>query len=874
MRKITAILIAIVLLIPTFSVEANSIIENKDKLFFLECLNITDGIQKEMTDPVTRAEFTAMVVRTVKLDNLQAEMNGFDDIKEDTPFAKEIYAAKATRIANGTSQNTFSPDEPIIYDAACKELVVALGYEHKAEYLGSYPSGYFKLASELDIGDGVITNGQPLSFGDAVTMIYNALYAPVMMQSGVKGDGIIYDTAGTPLTVCFKLNCIEGVVSTAGFISDTSLYTAHNVVEISGKVFKCDFDAESFFGKSVKLWYDDRSNAIAIDENITNKEVIINVDEISGFSGNTLSAFDNNDRETKYKFDPGFAFIKNGKIINHTDIDFITSSGEARLIDNNSDNMYDYYILEAKEYFVVRSLNYADKTIYDNNSSLKNVSLLEDNEKSVKIYKYDAKNDTYTKASFDDITEGSAVELIQSDDKTVCKLIISEATELIGTVAEMGEDTIVVNGESYKFNYYFDARGRNITVGTSYNFILAPDNTITDIKAFSDNKILYGFTLGFGKGSGLSADVQMKLLTQNNTYDIYKLADSVKLDGVNKKKEDAIFETKFINGSYPVYMLIRYQLNDNNEISMIDTATSSTVDRDISPAYNGNDFLTCYSEKAYMRYKLSGNIAMPNYVLTDSVVFTVPQQLSSNPNKVYEDGCFAIGSISSLQNDKEYIMSAYDLDENYFPAAVVIFSNEATADAFKMPTPISTPFMVANVTDAVDSEGEPAKKIYGVSEGRYMEYYMSPSIVSYLEGQGKMPVKGDIVRVSLNGNKIIGLTRDVSCTSSGVKINFGIDSVSGDANSELTYIGGELLSKHASALVLSANQKPTPSTGAYLNNIAPISISSPSYTVCDLKTGEVYPGKYDSLQPSGERSQYVVCRLQYYRGFNIYIYID
>jgi len=265
---------------------------------------------------------------------------------------------------------------------------------------------------------------------------------------------------------------------------------------------------------------------------------------------------------------------------------------------------------------------------------------------------------------------------------------------------------------------------------------------------------------------------------------------------------------------------------------------------------------------------------MPNYVLTDSVFFTVPQKLSSDSNREYEDGCFVIGSMTSLTNDKYYIMSAYDLDENYFPGAVVIYTNEETADAIRMPGLTATPFMVSEVTDAIDSEGEASKRIYGVTGGKYKEYYMASSTAAELEAENKMPVVGDVVRLSLNGDKIVGLTRDVSCTSSGITINYGIDGVSTNSNSELTYIGGELLSKHANAVVLCADQKPTPSSGAYINNIAPISISNPTYTVCDLKTGEVYPARYESLQLSGERNQYVVCRLQYYRGFNVYIYID
>ena len=138
MRKLTAIISILALLLSLFSgyVSAETASET-DYNFFLECLNITDSIDKERSDSITRAEFTAMVVRMIKSEDLPVMYEGFNDVDSNTSFSKEIYVAKALRIANGTSSTEFSPDEPIMYNAAIKEIVIALGYEHEAEMKGS-----------------------------------------------------------------------------------------------------------------------------------------------------------------------------------------------------------------------------------------------------------------------------------------------------------------------------------------------------------------------------------------------------------------------------------------------------------------------------------------------------------------------------------------------------------------------------------------------------------------------------------------------------------------------------------------------------------------------------------------------------------------
>ena len=345
------------------------------------------------------------------------------------------------------------------------------------------------------------------------------------------------------------------------------------------------------------------------------------------------------------------------------------------------------------------------------------------------------------------------------------------------------------------------------------------------------------------------------------------------MDGERKDKNSDNVKNILKNGDFPSYSLIRYSLNSAGEISMIDTEEFKQLEQTVETNNNTDNSLTCYSDKAYIRYKTSGNVAIPNYILSRSTIFMVPTELASNQQKEYDESCFKIVAAFELTNDKEYRLSAYDLDESFYPRAAVVYGASSDPDELETPNEYTTSFMVSGVTDALNDEYVKVKKIYGVRNGKYVEYICTSEVLSKLTAADKLPKKGDIVRTVISGGKIIGLSRDVIFSDTGFDINYDKDGVSSSANSVTSYISGTLISKDKDSIVLLADKTPIPNSGGYINKIAPVSLSNPTYTVFDTKTGDIYPGKYENLSVSGERVQYIVCKLSYYRADTVFIYI-
>lgn len=104
---------------------------------------IFDGVAGESFEPaksVTRGEFTAMLVRSAKIDEQGDE--AFADVPEDYAFAAELKTAKKVGIALGDETGSFNPDKTVTRQDVCAFVQRALKYKKK---LKSYASSVLEV---------------------------------------------------------------------------------------------------------------------------------------------------------------------------------------------------------------------------------------------------------------------------------------------------------------------------------------------------------------------------------------------------------------------------------------------------------------------------------------------------------------------------------------------------------------------------------------------------------------------------------------------------------------------------------------------------------------------------------------------------------
>ena len=83
---------------------------NKDQITWLAEQNIIQGVSEtrfEPRRPITRAEFTALIVRLMGVDTAVNEQHGFQDVNDEDWFAPEIKAAVHHEMVQGMGNGKF-----------------------------------------------------------------------------------------------------------------------------------------------------------------------------------------------------------------------------------------------------------------------------------------------------------------------------------------------------------------------------------------------------------------------------------------------------------------------------------------------------------------------------------------------------------------------------------------------------------------------------------------------------------------------------------------------------------------------------------------------------------------------------------------------
>lgn len=839
----------------------------------INALDIDKDINKADSEAITRAEFTAMAVRSLNMNGLGAYDGSFSDVPEDAPFAYEIYMAKSLRMTNGTSEGIFSPDAEVSGNVALKMLLTAMGYETVAQARGGYPTGYVVLDRTLGILKG-ISYSDVLTVYDAKVIITNALKADMAIFSGIENEHIIVSTSGgrTLLSERFGFEKVSGIVDVAGFITYDNTVTEDDAISLAGKNFKSRIDATPYFGMDVTAYHKD-GEVYAVEANDNNKIVIVDAEEVGAFSSNILTTY-NSDKEYRYRISPSLSFIKNGRLISHTNDSFKFNHGNLKLIDNDSDNIYDIVIAESVEYYVISGINHLTSTIYDNNSSIGPITFGENSN-------YEGSRLIDASGNIVDVNTLSTDEVVlvmRSDDRKICIVRSGGSKTLSGRVEEITTEGYVVNGEEYIPNTYFISRGIDINVGNEYTFLLASDKTITTTIGDGSNGISYGFLVDVTETQGLSAGTLVKLLVSDGDVKVFALADKIILDGERGVlRTDAKVASVLYNGEYPKYQLIRYRTNKDGFINLIDTSDGVVNSSwDVEQTISNDDSLTQYASMASVNFRSGSDFGAPHFSFKNSIIFAVPKDLQTKVNVNYGDNLFTVKSADDLFDNTTYISDAYDFDSSYYPRATVIYTE--TTDAVDRIRSDRDSHIVYAVSDVSDKEGNITKSIRTYSKGLYHSYIINHEKIESLKTSSKLPAPGDIVRFELDKNGYIhGISIDAKYNVTNKKPD--IKYTSGAVTGYVSYISGVVKTIGNGQITLdTTNEVWTPGTTSRISKIAPVPIGNASYTIYNTKTQEVSKGVITDIMTETsvgvKNASKVLCRISYYSVVEIFIYTE
>lgn len=684
-------------------------------------------------------------VKKITKDSFITSLAGF---LYDNPKATGTaeYIARSTgmlevgELYNGT--------ESIRVEEAVKYAVVTLGYKPLAKQYGGDFNAYFRVASELDLTDGLsVKEGNIPEVSDLIKLLYQMLEIEPM-SSYYKNStemGFAVNKDESLLSLNRGIYLVKGIHDANQY---TSIYKEEGCIdgciEIEGVTFDCDLDTTDLLGKNVIAYVKETSNndykVIYIGENDSKNDVIdISAEDIYSISDDySVIEYLKEDRSCKVKISSTPSVIYNGILYGkYEKSDLLPDVGGLTLIDNNSDGRYDIIQVEALQTVVVDSINLNNMIIknkYDFDGCLSEVVLEnEDCDIEYTILK------NGSEIGIADIKPYNILSVAESknNDKRIIKIYVSEMTVEGNTQGKNDDDEeITFNGVIYPvseaFQKYFSYGDRSFKIGETgklyldafgnaayYKPILSSDYYML-LRVFEENDKYYAIYMDI-----------------NEEWETSVFADKISLNGENVKTSVA-YQTEL---QYLKMEIVKFKKNSDGELKKIDLALESAE-------FKENKF-TRTPEASYTYRYYEKHFDHMYYLNEGAKAFVLPESYTADKSKYSVQTVAALfdTDVSGCQ------ISAYDIDEFNFTDLITIKDNTALENSRST----LNLFVVTSVGEMyLNGDVE-----YGIKGNmvNYRNLTLSAENETILENVEV----GDIVRLSINGEgKISAITHVAS----------------------------------------------------------------------------------------------------------------
>lgn len=561
--------------------------ETSKEMFILSYLGIIEVTEDESkVKTVTRGDFSEYICKAFKIGEVTDKVY-FIDVQSDCWAAKYINALYESGIVSPAADKMFNPNDNITYEQACKMLVYALGYGKWVNYNGGSMTVFTEIAQrgKFGISPADVNN---LSVEECATLLYKAMKVDLPEFTGerTKSGDTIFETY-------HDIYIREGQVRTVGGLSLDNNSLEDGKAQVDNETFDVDggCDIDDFFGQRVEYIYkkaDDTKTIIYTERISEGDKVVIKSGDIKSIdekSGAIEYYTDNGSKVKKLNFDPKSNVFINGKEM-ETNLkdrmqEFTDESrkGVIEFIKANGANGFNLINIKSYEIFVIGMCDEKTNTVYNYYNS-ENKIMLNDAE-YLNIIDTNGKKANLPKA-FPAVVMIAKSDNLESIDIICCNEKKETAVSSVNTTKReitSGEITYKIDKTAYE---NLDV---GIKAGKTYSITLDIFGEIVYITPKIDDAFKLGWLKkgylidkGFGEYS-LCLDVYDHETGKSNK--LY-MADNITIDAEKYKSSkyrtvvSALPGTNELDESRQYVkiepQIIRYSLNENSELTNIDSA--------------------------------------------------------------------------------------------------------------------------------------------------------------------------------------------------------------------------------------------------------------------------------------------------------------
>lgn len=775
-----SIILAVTMLLTMMSGLVASARSDMDTVIFdLQSLGIMVGDENgnmELEQPVTRAEFTAIVIRLMGMEDVTALSvadGKFSDVPESYWAAGHINLLSGLRVIEGTSATTFEPEANITVEAACKILVNTLGYSTPANAKGGFPTGYMMQASEIGLLKNIGQTQIPLTRGEIARLVYNALDIDMMVLSASGSDARYEVSFGKTLRNDLTDKSAGNLMKMTGIVTatvDTWLLAPNasitkDQIEVNGKIYEAkDPSFKKYIGQWVDFFvYEDENTGREIIQdmqaNVRNQVWSVDVNSLRDASGTKVSYYiegtSGSYEQLSVNTDTQYVLNNRSQVTwtaeNLLDLDH----GSLTFIDNDNDDVIEIVLVKSHNSVIVEDVMENNWTVYFKDGFMvggrKDLELdPEDDDKIV----------TLTDA------EGNAIspEIIKKDDVLSIFTagegknteVVHSSKQVKGNITEVNDETITIGEET--FSCEDKAILETAVVGQEVcAYINYLDEIVYIEKEQADN---YAYILETSAGQAITANYQIRVLIP---------------DTLAEKTEEVENESGGANTS------ISKIACKNKAVGVLDIADRASVTR-LKPNADGNMVLVTEKISKSILAGLKGSvIAYKTNAQGKINEITFPQAINTYDKKYYNSyertfgkssgGAFGVNEKTmticipdpaqnsnptendymvnvEMNNGQEYTVTGYDVNDDTHTADLIVVTMNMKAGNPGAVTTSSKVGFVNKISETSNENGDIIRKITMLTEGKESEFLVSEDITD--QSQFNKVQNGDLISYSLD----------------------------------------------------------------------------------------------------------------------------
>lgn len=562
-------------------------------------------------------------------------------------------------------------------------LVGVLGYGvYDNRYGTSNPRSY--CAQQIKLLNGIKFAGDKnITRGEFAQMIYNSLMIDMVEQTAYRTDGKFEISKGTNLlSGRFNAEIVQGMVTAQnGFDLYSNASGDENQIKISNATYSIrNLElTQNYLGYRVFAIAKESDNddiyeliAISVDEN--NGSFSVCSADITEYSTSSISYIADG-KEEKVSIGSANRVLVNGaskSVSQFVDMLRNGAEGDIRFCREKSNGNVEAIVFYNYETFKVagvstlnEKINLADGRTYKDNSYIDYAEI--DN-----LYVEKDGN----RIDITNISAGQIISVAENTHGTALYIAVSDKA-VSGKITAQEENRVCIENVWYNISgAYEEARNSNpaipeLVLGSTRTVLLDSCNQIAAFRSGED-AYLYGFmTKAANIDSGLESDVQIRVFTMDNTWEIYSLADTLTLDGANKIDKKAAFDKMQSYQDQAYNALIRYKLSSNKKVTFLDTSYIATAesgdDQSLrkGPLWEDKHNWTTSAEMT--------SLSNSKYIVDGQAnVFTIPDDLTKEDQ-------FSFGK-PQFRSETKGKLQLYNLDDYFISDLVINMSGAPKAN--------------------------------------------------------------------------------------------------------------------------------------------------------------------------------------------------